>query len=794
MVQAIKRNKLRAGLGYFFVGLFCALCGYVLSVSYSASLLSTTNDANPLLRTPDKVVVSAALVYFIGLLVYIITREFTVEKDTQVETFKSSAEQLTFDVNTLGIFAIAVVTVAWMILIFTWGDNSDVWNVLSYLVSSLIPMIFLMLRARRAYVSSDSDMMEALHAFPNRIFFPAITACMSSFLVGWFANNNHESSWYFFISISLAYCLLIFFSGRKESSTRTAIFGFIVFLFALPILTRYFDGRGEFVAILLGAFISLSLGVTEVASRLPYICNPDSGYRIAKHENSEYYKSGANWSAFVFIPMMPLLALFLPSLPVWLMYFYTAFFLVVWIRVGDKSSPKFRKPALAFGFTLPLLIVIGLSLGKVYPEAVLLFGSAVEGKTASSLSDRITTILGVLLTIIFVILQSHYKTLMESRSKTNSFIDTKNCMLLYFVIASFLSIYSLFVMSILNKFFDNQIIAEAKVDEFQILSLVMIVLVLVFFVWDGGGENNGGGSHQSGVTPHQPVTDVAPVKAKLDHKRKSSDLSTRKVLGVAIGLVRLSRAFSSTLVATVTFALLVSLSPTSITTALWGAVSMLFATMFGFSINDTYDLYKDQRGQRLDKMLVSKRLSIAHAKYFSAACLILTLACSYFFLNFQSTIFLTVLCLALTVYSPFSKQFPLAKGLYTAALCLAPALLANTVALTSLVSYYILIPAMIFFVGREILIDAEDIESDILSKTNTLSVRMGRSVSIVLGSGIMAIAIFFVVFLSGNSVQGFPLFCAIFTLFAGCLTLRLNGSSSFLTRLPMALGVASVIF
>ncbi len=515
-----------------------------------------------------------------------------------------------------------------------------------------------------------------------------------------------------------------------------------------------------------------------------------------------------------------------PNLPVWVLYVYTLFFLVVWISVSNKTGKNFRLFSMAFGFALPLLIIGGLLLGSNYPNSILLLSSVVDttapdGSEINSLSDRITTILGVFLTIIFVLLQSDYQELMDNTLRARSsatvkyaFLMKKNCMLLFFVVASFVSIYALFVTSILSKVYESQAFVFAQVDEFQIFSLVLIAVVLVFYVWrddelGGGdleedvddGENSNSGDQDIKETAQPAAGKNNGAEQKRTRKKGNASRSLIELTGLhlnqcvqcAASYLNISRAFASSLAGLAVVVVLQAYSATTGVVAAAAGVSIFLVTMFGFVINDIYDLEKDQKGGRIDKILVRGQLGQREVRIVALSWLLLSWAVSLIFLNTSSFLILVTLAIALTVYSPFSKALPALKGVYTALLCMSPALFLNIVAGDQIIGIQYITIGFAYFVGREIVIDTGDRTADILSGTKTLAVILGQKWGIALETAIMGISLISLIFLVEGSARSVVSLGLALTLIVGYLVNQDTRLSTSLTRIPIVVGMIAVL-
>ena len=311
----MERGFWRPIIGYFLVGVFCTACGFALSWSYGSASSAETLGLSVGLSGIDIGMIYAAVLYFLSLFIFIGVREFSLEAP-ELPAAASGEDQAT-ELNRLkapkyGFVAIILVAGLGIVLGTISGTLELVTKAAAYFVAAIVPMAYLMLRASRQLNNEVTRNSSAL-AFTNRILFPAMTTCMSSFLFGWFLNFQNEFSWVIFLGTSAVYCLIIFWSGKSKNETGSSVLCFGVLLIAAPIFTAIFEwDDGAFVGILLAIFISLALGVTEVTNRLPFIAQKNASYRLADGETSDFYISGANWSPFVFIPFVPLLGLFLP--------------------------------------------------------------------------------------------------------------------------------------------------------------------------------------------------------------------------------------------------------------------------------------------------------------------------------------------------------------------------------------------------------------------------------------------------------------------------------------------------
>jgi 4-hydroxybenzoate polyprenyltransferase len=729
-------KELLSVLGYAAVAFFCGLCGLLLSY------ISTVNMGEAGIGEFPEYVNRYRLevVYFYGvsLFSFLVARAFTVDSAKGVDNLDR--------IKIINWIAILVILVSFLSILFRVAPSGSLERFF-YPASSVFAFLYILFRTNR--VDEDDGAEQRSYCFTNRIFFPAITTCISSFLVGWFVIDVEPNSWAVLPATAIALCLLMSFSGRSAGSSKRAIVFFALMLILVPIIPKFFTSAAAAVGLPFSIFIAFALGVTEVANRNYHICKEDSTYRLSCHEEAEFYSAGANWSAFVFIPLVPTLALFLPILPVWVLYAYALVFILIWALTKDKVTPQFRTLALLLGLSLPLTILGGVLIGIFRPDWILVLDEPVTQtgdvtrQANGALSDRITTILGVLLTIIFVLLQSKYEKFMKSLRRSNTFLSIRNCMLLFFLIMSLVNVYALFVTSVLDRIFSVGDSGWRKIDEFQIWSLVLIAVILVVYMWEGEpGEDADGTGGAGGSGPG--VRDIDGQNGGEGAAEEATSSRTAPAWTSAFArianYVAVGRGTTSLIAGAATSGILFfGLDEVNWSVINAGAVILLI-TMFGFVENDISDRYKDRQGQRGDKLLVSGGVGVGEAKGVALVLASCSWVLGYFAFGTGALAFLTVLAIALSVYSAFSHRLPLFKGLYTACLCMSPAWFVNIVAGTEVISPYVVAFGIVFFVGRELAIDSKDAAADRLAGMKTLAVVLGPRLSTICGWTAMAAA------------------------------------------------------
>ena len=764
----------RQQFGYVLVALACGAAGYLTAHQYDVANGLAEVSLITSLSAMERPTVIAVVGYLLCLVAFLFARYQAVDLVHDQEAMKNRVLILIVVSTALA----TVVPIVAGLLLSAHVLMDLVCSLSLVLLAAIVPMLAILTRTVALLKSGDSKKVALAYSFPMRIFFPALCTCMVSFLLGWTLNQGNDGTEFTLLGISTVLSIVVLLSGRSPKSTRKTILAFAVVLLLAPVAARYYFEHSIAIGVLTALFIAFGMGVTEVTNRLGEISQGTDNYYLAAGESQQFYKAGANWSAFAFIPFVPLLGLFFPSVPVWLLYLYTLTFLMIWIRNDDKATKGFSKVSTGLGFGLPVILILGLYVGTDFPEFILLFGGGAESAT---LSDRITTILGVLLTIIFVLLQSDYQVLMRGYRKPETFLSPKNCMLLFFVVISFVSIYALVVTSILERVVDGGASLNAKIDEFQIWSLILISTILVLYIWDSGdGEGSDDEVDKPTAKPSKATRASRTSVSMLSHVSFTKIFSMGRfpvsvIAGILLGAIFVAKGQPASVVG-------------------YSVLSMTFVTMFGFVINDIFDLRKDRLGQRIDKVLVTEEITLAQAKWFAFSLLLASWWSSWLAFGHSGLTFVLTLGIALTVYSPFTRSAPLFKGLYTAVLCASPLIFANLMLKESSIPIELIGFTIVFFVGRELVIDANDIDADSKAGLRTLAVILGRELGLFVGWIVMVAG--FVILASTSEGVGKYVALIGLTLILGLgyLATRDARLATKWTRLPLLFGAVAMAY
>jgi len=170
--------------------------------------------------------------------------------------------------------------------------------------------------------------------------------------------------------------------------------------------------------------------------------------------------------------------------------------------------------------------------------------------------------------------------------------------------------------------------------------------------------------------------------------------------------------------------------------ALLVGLVMSLVAMFGFVLNDIVDYRKDASAG-VQRPIAAGALSRTAASFFSVFLLLAAVLLSAFVGRGGVMIAFTVL--ALILYSPFARSLPLLKGLYVAGLCLLPLLYAAAASNVH-VSWRAYAILFSFVAGREMLMDANEIEGDRQAGMATIAVALGSEPASRIGKTLMIAA------------------------------------------------------
>jgi 4-hydroxybenzoate polyprenyltransferase len=219
-------------------------------------------------------------------------------------------------------------------------------------------------------------------------------------------------------------------------------------------------------------------------------------------------------------------------------------------------------------------------------------------------------------------------------------------------------------------------------------------------------------------------------------------------------------------------------------------LAMFTLTAFGFVVNDILDYHKDAAAG-VTRPIAMGMLSRKAAMLLALALLLSTYAVSVFVGSGGKVLAATAL--ALTLYTPAARYFPLIKGFCVAALCVVPLYYGSAVSRAQYAwpSYVLLV---IFVVGREALMDANEVRGDRSAGMVTIAVAFGEARTKRFGIFMMALSLACGIMIATGGLAKVAFSVAILSLLCVMNWPHLNESRRVeLSRIPMlaaAVGIA----
>jgi 4-hydroxybenzoate polyprenyltransferase len=221
-------------------------------------------------------------------------------------------------------------------------------------------------------------------------------------------------------------------------------------------------------------------------------------------------------------------------------------------------------------------------------------------------------------------------------------------------------------------------------------------------------------------------------------------------------------------------------------------LAMFTLTAYGFVVNDILDYHKDAAAGVM-RPIATGKLSRKAAMLLALALLLSTYAVSAFVGSGGKV--LAVTALALILYTPAARYLPLIKGFYVAALCVVPLYYGSAVSRAQYAwpAYGLL---AIFVVGREALMDANEVRGDRSAGMVTIAVAFGEARTKRIGIFIMVLSLTCGVMIATGGVAKVAFTVAILSLLCVMNWPHLNESKRVeLSRIPMlaaAVGIACI--
>jgi 4-hydroxybenzoate polyprenyltransferase len=636
------------------------------------------------------------------------------------------------------------------------------------------------------------------HNFLPKTFFPAFSICYLCFCLGWtLANPTNEIAMFGLNKGEIIFCIfsflivcMFFFSYRDSANTPLIVaVVFTILLFATAITTMFFYkdiGLALFIAMLW----SFALGVAEVAKRGHLI---ESGEIIpGKDETPLFFVAGANWSSILFFNLLLLMPVLTSNSGMLFVVGVAWTLILVWHAIQDKTSEKAYYAALSMGYVLPIAMILLFLLGKV-PAIQLLLPSTTAHQT-----DRLITLLGIFLTIIFVLYHDRYRTMpLELRLSPNWFLSKQSCLLFAALTVAVEAVLLTMIFSILSVGQGGEAALgqiQFRVDLILVALIVelIFILVLLFVVRDDGSGLPASASKSSlPLAPGSaPDSGIASRGARVAHSHGAGTKTKRTNPGAICAILH---PLNSSIAGALSFVLALQRPEGSLSFALDIFLVTTVLCMFGYVANDLFDVQKDRLANRADKPIVAGSISFRLAVGLASGLALISFLASVK-AGADSVVIIAVGLLLCLGYSLFSRTFPKLKGLYTGVLCCIPVVVGAGLKLSIIQALSFLL-IVIFVFGREIVIDVTDMRYDRSSRHDTIALFLGADRAVVVGWLAMLSSAPLIFFIQTSAIGRALALAAIGSLFAILIFgFRDAERSVSLSRIPMLLTIGSFLF
>ncbi len=163
---------------------------------------------------------------------------------------------------------------------------------------------------------------------------------------------------------------------------------------------------------------------------------------------------------------------------------------------------------------------------------------------------------------------------------------------------------------------------------------------------------------------------------------------------------------------------------------------MTTLAMFGFAVNDIFDYHKD-RAAGIQRPVAAETLSRKDAAWLAIVMLLAAGSCSA--VAGRGWMIMAATSVALLLYSLVAQRCPLCKNVYVAGLCCAPLYYGAVAGGRECPCFFYAVLAC-FMLGREVLMDSDELAGDSKSGMRTIAAILGRRGTARIGTALMILA------------------------------------------------------
>lgn len=760
-------GALLESIGYIGVVALCMVGGFVANLTRPANKIDPENALAELTEDFRIYVAGATIILF---LVYLFARATLLDRPRKLELKAISVMVWLF-----GLFYIAGVVYVGFFFYYA-GHFSRSLIVYSATLPPVVMLAFThFLEVRKS---------ESAHEFLPKIFYPAIAICFISFCLGWvLLNKNYRGQEVIYIfSTLLVGAFFLSFHRKTVVVTVTSISILMLFIIITSIIL--IDDIG--LCLLIGFVWTFALGVAEVAKRAYQLKQGAIG---AKGESRDFYIAGTNWSSILFLNLLVLLPIVVANTVMFGITVVVWALLFAWHLTDDEKKDGFiaHYCALAAGYLVPVIVIILMLAGRYSPIKDLIVLKAVPAAAnVATQTDRLLTLLGVFLTLVFVLYPTEYRELRERLTSHSHFMNRRGCLLFAGATIALQAVLVTFIFSVLSASQQEELRElQFRVDLTLIIFIVELIAILVMLLMmgstsgdaqteralgDGGADGSSGPAAGDSVAGHAVMAgEMLGLAGVLIYRvgRLPVALIAGAATGAFVGVMRVDLP---------------------IWTVLLHAAVMALVTMAGFALNDAYDANKDRAAGAPGKPVAAGVMSPSQANAFAVCLIVVSALVEAAIGNGLSGLLVLSALVGVITYSPIAQILPSLKGFLTAALCCIPIAYASAVTGVA-IPLWLYVFLATFVLGRELLLDLTDLHGDLRAGIRTLAARWHSNTSRVVGWSTMFASVAAMCMFSEGISRFFFLAGACSLLCAGYLALRDEPRGLIWTRVTLLLGV-----
>jgi 4-hydroxybenzoate polyprenyltransferase len=613
----------------------------------------------------------------------------------------------------------------------------------------------------------------ALFGFLHRSFFPAFATCLTPFVFGYAGYGDTKCC------VWSTGCILLFWAlSLRWSVFWLALLGTVCLALLAVEQLFWLDfsiARARCATVIFfGTLMTLAMGVAESWRVCTRVQRNDIFRKVGPFNAREksLYLGCTNFATSIFLPCFLLTALHPSTKGLYLVTVLALFATLYCFWLLPEVERKLSWPWPTLGVVFGLLVPVIVTFETQFPRSDTV-------QWIVPLWRDLSTTLGVIASdvTLVAILTSRF---IRSISKTElpygfswvSFFEPPiPCICLTGTLSGILSILIAIASHLaIGPLVDKPRLAALN-DVYMLIAFACAIGVSSHFLYKKMGQI---------LSKRRPLTAATPPDSE-------GTIQLGRIFRTLKGTLLLVRPATS-LIAGFLAGVVVFRGGGTPYSAFSAGASISLATAFGFVLDDLSDLSWDRRTGKITA-LTANQITVSRAKLLACCMAVSAVIISPGGMLGQAAIALTLIALA--GYQFLSKVLPVSKGFYTATLSCIP-LFYGALLTRLFVPVSIYAALWIFILGRELLIDVDQAEADLINDFHTFAVLCGPRAVKMLADAIMLFGLGLLLVSAKN--WGAILLSAATSATVICIlySSRWAGRRPTLLRLALALGVGAI--